>query len=93
MRDYENMSRNELIILARNLSYLNERNEGKVKLLTGCLGFGDFDPMNGSCVECSYDDEEQWKKCREFREKMHEYLNEKWKQEENEPKREVVVSF
>ena len=93
MQNFEKMTRNELIVFAKNLSYLNERNEEKVKLLSGCIGFGDDDPMNGSCVECSIDNEEQWKKCREFREKLHEDLKEKWEREENEPKRELVVSF
>ena len=48
---------------------MNERNEVKIRLLTGCSGFGDYDPMNGSCVDCSINNEKQWTKCREFKEK------------------------
>ena len=93
MQNFEKMTRNELVVIAKNMSYQNERNEEKLKLLTGCAGFGDADPMDGSCVDCSYNDEAQWIKCEEFREKLHDVMKEKWEREKNEPKIEPVVLF
>ena len=87
MTDYEKLTKNALIVIAKNMSYQNERNEEKLKLLTGCAGFGDCDPMNGSCVECSYNNEAQWTKCREFGEKLHAALTEKMEKEKNAAKR------
>ena len=93
MQNFEKMTKNGLVVIAQNMSYQNERNEEKLKLLTGCVGFGDPDPMNGSCVECSIDNEEQWTKCREFKEKFHDAMKEKWEREKNKPNIEPVVLF
>jgi len=93
MTDYEKLTKNALVVLVKNLSYQNERDEEKLKLLTGCAGFGDCDPMNGSCVECSYNDEERWIKCKEFREKLHDALNEKMEKEKSATKRKKEVEF
>ena len=93
MTDYEKLTKNALVVLVKNLSYQYEKDEEKLKLLTGCAGFGDCDPMNGSCVECSYNDEAQWIKCREFREKLHVALTEKMEKEKSAAKRKKDVEF
>ena len=93
MQNFEKMTKNSLLVVAKNLSYMNERNEEKIRLLTGCSGFGDYDPMNGSCVDCSINNEKQWTKCREFKEKLHDALNEKWEEEKKPKKKEVEFFF
>lgn len=50
-----------------------KRAQEKLFLLTGCPYFGDMDGMNGSCVDCSIDNEELWNRCRNFETQRFQY--------------------
>lgn len=70
-------SKKQLIIFYKNQEYENQRLRDKIALLTGCAGFGDCDGMNGSCVECSYDNPITFQRCHLFQTAFHQYRKEK----------------
>ena len=79
-----------------NLKLENEMLKNKLWLLTGCSGFGDSDGMNGTCVDCSYDDEIMWRRCRLFQHSFHEFnswVYEKKKEIENKKEKHDDACF
>lgn len=42
----------------------------RLKKLSGCGDFGRHDGMNGSCVECFYEDRDLFDRCCNFEEKL-----------------------
>ena len=74
--DYlQKQTKDQLIIFLHNEQLENHRLRLKLELLTGCKGFGDADGMDGSCVECSYNDPKQFERCHTFRDWLREYKN------------------
>ena len=68
-------TKEQIIIFLQNEQFENQKLRLKLELLTGCQGFGDADGMDGSCVECSYNDPKQFERCHTFRGWLHEYKN------------------
>jgi len=73
--DYSKYSKEELEIFCHNKDYEIERNRNKILLLTGCVAFGDTDGMNGTCVDCSYEDPVLWERCSSFKFAFKKYLD------------------
>jgi len=75
----ESQSKEQLIIFLKNTEYANKILREKLKMLTGCSGFGNQDCMDGSCVDCYYEEPELHAKCcqfqNEFRKKMKKRRN------------------
>ena len=69
----EDKTKDELINLVLNLTSTEDRLRDRLFLLTGCRCFGEQDGMDGSCVECSYEHDGQFKRCYIFRLAMEEY--------------------
>ena len=57
----------QLKIFLHNSEYVVDSLRMRLKKLTGCNDFGNVDGMNGSCVECFYDNRELFNKCWNFR--------------------------
>ncbi len=60
------LSYKDLEIRLSNIQLENEMLRKKMFLLTGCERFGDIDGMDGSCVDCYYDNKELNNKCARF---------------------------
>ena len=50
-----------------------QRLRDKIRLLTGCQGFGDCDGMDGGCIDCCFDSPELHNRCHLFQSAFHEY--------------------
>ena len=69
-------SKEQLIIFIKNDEYENQRLRDKIALLTGCAGFGDCDGMDGSCIECYYNNTQLHQRCHLFQSAFHQYRKE-----------------
>ena len=80
---YKQQSKEQLVVFLHNsdleLNSLRER----LFLLGGCSKFGCVDGMDGSCVECSYNDEHLFDRCRRFSKMWREYQADKIAREEH----------
>lgn len=63
---YESQTKEQLIIFLLNGNYENELLREKLGMLTGCTRFGDCDGMNGSCVDCCYNNPTLNMQCSQF---------------------------
>ena len=63
---YESQDKEQLIIFLLNGKRENELLHKKLKMLTGCGCYGDCDSMDGSCVDCHYDNPTLQMKCNQF---------------------------
>jgi hypothetical protein len=67
MKDWiKSASREQLEINVHNDALIIADLRKRLYKLTGCGEFGKCDGMDGSCVECSYENNELWKRCIEF---------------------------
>ena len=57
----------QLKIFLHNQEYEIESLRNRLYRLTGCNNFGNLDGMDGSCVECFYNDRKLFDKCWEFK--------------------------
>ena len=92
----ETLSNDELIVIIHNLESQLDIALDKVEYLTGCSHFGESDGMNGSCVECSYDRPELWKRCFPFNSIFWPWHCEKYKERkkyEEENSNNTVEAF
>ena len=65
---FNNPTKEQLSIRRLRNAKLKENSlRDRLFLLSGCSDFGNPDGLNGACVECSYKNEEQWKRCSLFR--------------------------
>ena len=71
---YELQDKEQLIIFLLNGKRENELLHKKLKMLTGCTCFGDCDGMNGSCVDCYYDNPKLNMECSQFQGKFARML-------------------
>lgn len=76
---YESQSKEELIIFLLNQNRENELLREKLEMLTGCSGFGNCDGMDGSCVDCYYENPTLNMQCSQFQGKFTKMLKEKAK--------------
>lgn len=73
-KDYlKSQSKEQLIVFLVNQKYIEKELRDRLFLLTGCSDFGNSDGMNGTCVECSVNNEQQWRRCCLFRKMYHDY--------------------
>ena len=63
----EEQSKEQIIIFLHNAELQIESLRNRLEKLTGCREFGNIDGMNGSCVDCSYENKELFNKCWNFR--------------------------
>lgn len=76
---YESQSKEQLIIFLLNGNRENKLLREKLGMLTGCPCFGDCDGMNGSCVDCYYDNPTLNMQCSQFQGEFTRMLKEKAK--------------
>lgn len=79
---YAEQSKEQLIIFLKNDDYEMQRLRDKIRLLTGCQGFGDCDGTNGGCIECAYDNPELHERCHLFQPAFHQYRKNRLKEKE-----------
>jgi hypothetical protein len=74
---YKQQSKEQLLVFLHNseleLNSLRER----LFLLGGCFNFGCVDGMDGTCVECSYNDKYLFDRCWRFSKMCREYKADK----------------
>ena len=63
----EFLTNEQLQIFLHNQELITENLRNRLFKLTGCKDFGNVDGMNGTCVKCSYEDEELFNKCWKFK--------------------------
>ena len=73
---YKSQSKEQLIIFLLNGEYEKKRLRKKLRMLTGCGCYGDSDGMNGSCIECYYDNPMLQMKCSQFQDEFTKMLTE-----------------
>ena len=83
---YESQDKEQLIIFLLNGKHENERLHKKLKMLTGCGCYGDCDGMDGSCVDCHYDNPQLQMECSQFQGKFTRMLKEEYESKREEPK-------
>ena len=67
-KDFLNQqSKEQIIIFLNNAEYHIKSLQQRLYKLTGCSEFGNVDGMNGSCVECFYENRELFDKCEKFK--------------------------
>lgn len=71
---YESQDKEQLIVFLLNGKRENELLHKKIRMLTGCSCFGNSDPMDGSCVDCYYENQELHIKCRKFQNEFMKML-------------------
>ena len=76
---YESQSKEQLVIFLLNQDRENERLRNKLKILTGCEGYGDSDGMDGSCVECYHRNPILQMKCSQFQTNIYKNKKITWK--------------
>lgn len=74
---YESQTKEQLIIFLLNGKRENDLLKEKLNMLTGCPYFGDCDSMNGSCVDCHYDNPTLQMQCSQFQGKFTRMLRER----------------
>lgn len=55
------------IMLLHNAESHIENLRKRMFILTGCREFGTVDGMNGTCIDCYYENNELFKKCEKFK--------------------------
>ena len=60
-------TKEQIIIFLHNSEDQVDSLRERLYKLTGCYDFGNVDGMNGSCVECYYDNRELFEKCWNFK--------------------------
>ena len=66
-KELENQSKNTLITWLLNSEYQRLTLNRRLEKLTGCSEFGSVDGMNGSCIDCFYEDRPLFDKCWNFK--------------------------
>lgn len=74
---YEAQTKEQLVIFLLNADYEENLLREKLGMLTGCTCFGDCDGMNGSCVDCHYDNPTLNMQCSQFQGKFTRMLRER----------------
>lgn len=69
----KNQTHEQLEIFYKNQEYRIKRLAQKLRYITGCGDFGDADGMDGACVECFYNNKDQYNRCLAFEEAFAEY--------------------
>ena len=78
MREYYNsFPKEQLIIFLLNQDYEIKKLKLRLQFLSGCCKFGHPDGTDGSCVDCHYDNKEQFKKCEQFAKNYSEFIKDK----------------
>lgn len=80
---YQEQSHEQLVIFLMNHDLIENDLRQKLFLLTGCGCFGSSDGMNGSCVYCSIENEEQWRRCCAFEKMINTYNKDKKRSKTN----------
>ena len=62
----EFLTNKQLKIFLKNNELIIDNLRERLFKLTGCRDFGNLDGMNGSCIECFYNDEKLFKECESF---------------------------
>lgn len=62
----EFLTNKQLQIFLHNQEYIAETLRNRLFKLTGCKDFGNLDGMNGTCVDCSYNERELFDRCWNF---------------------------
>ena len=63
----EEQTKEQIIIFLHNTEFELENLRERMKKLTGCREFGALDGMNGTCIECFYDNKKLFEKCEAFK--------------------------
>ena len=63
----KSLAKEQLIIYLHNTELELENLRERMYKITGCRDFGNLDGMNGTCVECSYNDKKLFYKCWNFK--------------------------
>ena len=63
---YESQTKEQLMIFLLNAEHREKLLRKKLAILTGCPCFGDCDSMDGSCVDCYYDNPDLQNQCSRF---------------------------
>jgi len=69
---YNSLPKEQLIIFLLNQNYEIKQLESRLEFLSGCCKFGHPEGTDGSCVDCYYDNKEQFAKCEEFAKRYNE---------------------
>ena len=85
---YESLDKHQLITFLLNMKLVEETLRDRLFLLSGCRDFGNSDGMDGSCVECGYDNPALQYRCLEFGNAYREYVKNKLKMSEHKEKKE-----
>ena len=72
----EDYPKEQLLIFLHNDDLIIENLRLRLKLLTGCSGFGDGDGTDGGCVDCYYNNLPQWTRCNAFADAWNKYRKE-----------------
>ena len=73
---YASQNKQQLIVFLLNQDYRIQLFQEKLKMLTGCGSYGDCDGMDGSCIDCYYDNPVLHNTCREFQDEIFKKRNE-----------------
>ena len=82
--NYQDFDKKQLEIFCHNKDLTEERDKNKIFLLTGCHTFGDLDGMNGSCIECAYENPNLFDRCHYFKFALKDYLDYTYKRKVDE---------
>ena len=63
----KDQTKEQLIMFLHNTELQLEDLRDRMYKITGCREFGNLDGMNGVCVECSYNEEELFNRCWNFK--------------------------
>ena len=63
----EFLTNKQLQIFLHNQKYITETLRDRLFKLTGCKDFGNLDGMNGTCVDCFYNERELFDRCWNFK--------------------------
>ena len=63
----EEQTKEQIIIFLHNTEYELESLRKRMGKLTGCREFGALDGMNGTCIECFYNNKKLFEKCEAFK--------------------------
>ena len=74
---YESQDKEQLIVFILNSERENHRLRKKLEMLTGCGCYGDCDSMNGSCVDCHYENPKLQMKCKQFQDEFTKIIKRK----------------
>ena len=63
----KDQTKEQLIIFLHNTELELESLRDRMYKITGCREFGNLDGMNGTCIDCSYDEKELFDRCWNFK--------------------------